>query len=1186
MVLGKRLDLNSMLRRQGLIRGGATALFDDFGRTTYSELDLRSRAIADWVAIEGLRQKEVVLHLKRDRRFVVTLLGLLRGGAICVPMDGEDHPKRKAAILSQLDNPIVISELPDHDRGGGWGPDVDTPTSCRVIDVADLPDRPERADNTESDSIPAEWLAFIFFTSGSSGLPKGVLLTHDAVMAGQHWLHETFGGSPEDCFLFRSPTSVTNIVRESIWPLLAGARSYVLERGLHRDAAAHIEAVNKHRIRVLAVTPSLLDVMMDDEMSSSMGSLKLVIVTSDNCRATTVSKFQHRRLESRLINIYGLTEALYGSYQDLTEAKLGISDPVSVGYPAELSVDLLDDNWQPAAAGSTGELYLSGVGTAAGYYKNPLLTAERILELPRGRRRFRTGDTARFGQKGELYIVGRRDLQLKIHGHRIETEEVEAALLAQNGISQVGVVKREVDGISRLVAFYAGSKAPSSLQLRRSVSSVLPGYAVPTLIIHKQALPLTSSQKVDREALKIEVITTEESSLQIAEPETPAETVVLAAWKDCLKCEAIGVDTDFFEVGGDSILAMLIAARARKLNVALTVADFFSSRTIRKMCALAGSRTTGHKKELPVSKADHHGLETSGPLNDRFVFAGVERIFSASPMETGMLFHTILEPTSGVYYEQLTHRIEGNVDLELFKRAWETVTRASGALRSCFLWEHGGDVQHVVLKQVTLDWHTYDASHLPRAGAENILEQTLRSNRASCFDLRKGPLFKLSLLKLATADYLFTVHYHHILLDAWSFYLILKSVLTVYQSLTLGQDLPPPGVTDTFDSYVSAMSVAPAHAEKAFWKEYLRGYSDSLFLCSRKSAGSGHGDCCVVLEDRLGDDLRRLAKCQGVTVNTVFVAAWLALLAVLTGRSDVCCGMIITLRQPVIEDIDKVVGVCVNTIPVRTRYSSEERRDDYLARLFKEQENLRRFENVPISDIQAGSELRPGVPLFDSLLIFENFQVDSKLAMGTGYCVFECVRYDGWTNYPLSLTINHVNDMTGLIDPELTPDSVGNKRVVIRFKSDRRYLADSEVRKVGEQFRSCLQAMVDADNSMRMITGKIRPSIQRIEAGQSGNAGASEELGMRGPRSNDNAALVNQITEVFSSVLGANVSSDANFFDSGGTSFKALMVVSRLQQLYRVEIPLLTIFKHPVAGAIANVIAASGYTAHRTAYSS
>jgi amino acid adenylation domain-containing protein len=1166
--------IDGILARQGAQNGGLIAIFDNEGAITYSELDYRTRCAAAWVRGNELVGRPVVLRMQRTKQFVVAMLGLLRGGAVCVPLDVEDPPARTAAVMDRFESAVLVTDVEERDLYPSHH--QNPPAARTAIESASL----FMESNLEQSPLILEKLrseqpAFIFFTSGSLGKPKGVVLSHQAVLAGQRWLHATFGGSPGDCFLFRAPLGVTNVIREAIWPILAGARSYVLAPGLHRDPEAHINAVTRHDVVTLVVTPNLLDSAMNHSSFREMVSLRQIIVTSDICHPALVVNYRKQALGARLYNIYGLTEALYGSYCDLTTLFLGGADLVPIGRSAELDVAIRNADGSPVRLGEPGELFLSGQGIADCYYKDPKATSAHFSSIG-AKRVFRTGDLARQAEDGLFYLLGRRDLQLKVRGHRIETEEIETAILDVSSLQKVAVIQHNFENGNKLVAFYESPDSIDVAALRRKLADRLSLHAIPSLFLRRNSLPLTTSGKVDRRSLGQENLSFEDfGDMSITAPETGEQYALLNIWKDYLRVERIGIDTDFFEFGGDSILAMLITAKAKELGFFLTVADFFRCRTVRGLCISAAPAPVPENKTTREDESDLGAQQEAMSLMQKYCGpAKVERSFAASPMEVGMLFHTVLEPASGVYYEQLTHLISGPLDVDVLRQAWNAVFTRSSMLRSSFLWGHGGLPRQVVLSHVTPRWEVRDLSAVHEHAIYAELDCALSAYRTEGFDVRVAPLVRFLLIRMGPDRWLFTVNYHHILLDAWSFYLVMKSAFSAYQELIEGTPQTM-AFEDTFHDYVRALCRIDPSAAREFWRSYLAEYRAPYHISGAHPNVTGHGDYRVTLSSTLTRAIRTRARRGGVTVNTVFLGAWFALLGALSGRRVVTTGMIVTLRPPLIGNIGKVVGVCVNTIPVKTELRNNEDQSDFVQRIFREQEELRRFEMLEIAEIQSLSLLPAGSPLFDSLLIFENFQVDSQLSIRTGNLKVECIRYDGWTNYPLSLTINNVSDMSGLIDGNFVGDAVNPERIVVRFKNDRRFFSDIDAQDLSAALTSALEFFTETEMPMAEVQQKIRAASRYLVPHVAGPALAPKAPEIPPPSAEVEPALKSAILAEFSALLGYQVSPDDNFFQHGGSSFKALRLVGRLAEKFDSSIPLEFFFKYPTASAMAELISQS-----------
>ncbi|GAA2393648.1 amino acid adenylation domain-containing protein [Dactylosporangium salmoneum] len=526
---------------------------------SYVDLDRRSAALAGALAERGVGPGDVVaIRAERSVELVVALLGILRSGAAYLPLDPEYPAERLDFMVADSGARLVL------DRG--------------LLPPANDTAAPDRGGPHDT--------AYVIYTSGSTGRPKGVANAHRGIVNRLLWMQDEYRLGPDDVVLQKTPTSFDVSVWELFWPLLAGARLVLAAPGGHKDAAYLRDLIAAERVTTVHFVPSMLAMFLAADGVERCATLRRVICSGEELPVDLARRCL-QRLPARLFNLYGPTEAAIDvSAWECREDALRDRARVPIGAPVDNTrLYVLDAHGEPVGVGVPGELYIGGVQVATGYVGRPALTAERFVPDPfgpPGARLYRTGDRARWRADGTVEFLGRLDHQVKLRGFRIELGEIEAALRAQAGIDDAVVLVREDrPGDQRLVAYLVGGE-PDRAALRRS----LPDFMVPTAYVRLDALPLTPNGKLDRRALPAPV-TERDASVALVPPATPTEHAVAEVWREALDVTDLGVDDDFFDLGGHSLTATRVVARLRRLTDArVSVMDLFKHRTVRELARL------------------------------------------------------------------------------------------------------------------------------------------------------------------------------------------------------------------------------------------------------------------------------------------------------------------------------------------------------------------------------------------------------------------------------------------------------------------------------------------------------------------------------------------------------------------------------------------------------------------------
>ncbi|MEZ0068065.1 amino acid adenylation domain-containing protein [Streptacidiphilus sp. MAP12-20] len=911
----------------------ATAVIAEGVRLSYAELDAAARAVAGRLAVRGAGPERIVaLSLPRSAELVVAMLGTLYAGAAYLALDPDYPPERLAFMIADAEPACVLTT---EDLAS---PDLATtavPTTTAPLTAAG-PDDP----------------AYVMYTSGSTGLPKGVVTTHRAIVNQLLWRQAHYGLTPADRMVHKSPAAFDVSLLEIFWPLTAGATIVVAKPGGHRDPAYLAALYREHAVTVSEFVPALLDAFLREPREPEAAhhdTLRLAF-----CGGEALSPQLARRFRDRygvaLHNAYGPTEAAV----DVTQfAWAGQPGAMPIGRPhANTAAYVLDARLRPVPPGSVGELYLAGPQLARGYHRRQALTATRFVADPFGRpgsRMYRTGDLVQRRRDGELTYLARTDAQIKIRGVRIEPGEIEARLAQCPGVEAAVVVVRD----ERLVAYTQGSASVDAL--RDHLTERLPAHLVPQLYVPIDAVPLTPSGKVDLAALPAP------SAPASRAPRTPQEQLLCDAFAELLGCEAeVGADDNFFALGGHSLLAVRLVNRVREaLGAELEVRDVFRTPT---PAGLAGElhRSGGRARPRPGGRAVPARL----PL--------------AHAQQRLWFLHQI-EP-SATYTMATALRLRGAWRPEELRAALLDLVTRQDALRTVYPEVDGQPVQ-VIREPADAAPVWIEAEVTP-----DELPARLEEAAGHVYDLANDTPLRAHALALAPDDHVLVLVMHHIAADGWSMGPLLADLATAYAARLdgLAPEAEPLAVRYAdYTLWQHEMLGDPADPESlfgtqlAYWREHLAELPDQLDLPTdrpRPATPSHAGDTVeVVLPAALHASLTTLARSHQVTLYMLLQAAVAALLTRLGAGTDIPLGSVVAGRTD--AELDDLVGFFVNTLVLRTDTSGDPAFADLLARVRETDLAALSHQDLPFDQlVESLNPVRSLArhPLFQVMLVLQN----------------------------------------------------------------------------------------------------------------------------------------------------------------------------------------------------------------------
>ena len=841
----------------------------------------------------------------------------------------------------------------------------------------------------------ADDLAYVIHTSGSTGEPKGIAVQHRPVANLIHWLNREFGIGPADRVLF-----VTSLCFDlSVWDvfglLAAGGTIHVASEQELREPERLVRALIEEPITVWDSAPAALVRLAPlfparPAMPAISSRLRRVMLSGDWIPVTLPDRVRGAFPHAAVTSLGGATEATVWS----NWYPIGEVDPrwpsIPYGRPiGNARYHVLDAGLAPCPVGVPGDLYIGGEVLCVGYAHQPATTAAAFVPDPfsgrSGARLYRTGDRARYVVDGNLEFLGRVDQQVKVRGFRIELGEIEVALARYPAVREAVVLAREdVPGDKRLVAYVvskAGQTAPPAGELREFLRRSLPEYMVPSAFVVLDALPITANGKLDRKALpapRWESVDDAATAL----PATPTEEALAVIWRQVLGVERVGRDDSFFELGGHSLLATQLVARlVEAFGVEVPLRTVFQSPSLSALAAVVDAALAGRASD-PTAPA------AAAPAIRPVPRDGGELPLSASQLRQWFLVQ--LEPESPGYNLPISLRLTGALQPEALTAALREIVRRHEALRTTFV-AVGGRPVAVVSPAVALPLSAVDLSTMRPAAREPEAWRLVAEQLEVPFDLARGPLLSVLLVRLGPADHLLSVSIHHIVFDGWSLGVFLRELAALYEAFAAGLPSPLPELPIQYVDYAAWQQewlASPAlEAQVAHWKERLAGASRALELPTdrpRPAVRSHRGALLpLAVPPALAADLKDLAAASGTTLFMVLFAGYATLLSRVAGCDDLNVGTFVANRRR--EVLERLIGFFVNTIVLRADLSGDPSFGELLARTreatleaFEHQETP--FERL-LDELEIGRDLSR-TPLFQVMFGVQNFAMPTLESAG------------------------------------------------------------------------------------------------------------------------------------------------------------------------------------------------------------
>lgn len=882
--------------------GSQAALIQADGKvTSYQELNQTANQIANGLLAKGLQPGDRVgICLPRTSALVAAMLGVLKARGTYVPLDIHYPKARLEHIVHASDAKWVIGQS-------------DTfPLDRSFLDVASLCQQQSR-DFSGPAPLPQQ-AAYIIFTSGSTGVPKGVTISHQAAWTMISWAQETFKEAAQGLVLASTSICFDLSIFELFLPLNSGGRIGLVDHLLQWQEAAFRQEVD-----LINTVPSVMEALLHS--NPNFEQVSVINLAGEPLTSGLVERLS-RTTNAKLFNLYGPSEdTTYSTYTQVTSAEL----PPTIGTPIHgTNAYVLDAGLQPVPDGGIGMLYLAGRGLSQGYLHLPHLTAEVFLPNPfhnhlgeshlAGQRMYRTGDLVRRDSQGRLVYLGRADQQVKIRGFRIELGEIETALCQHPEVSEAAVTSQtDPSGTALLVAFLVLENQaefdPNAL--RQSLKAQLPDYCIPQLWRQVCALPLSPNGKLDRTQLPYIKPQTEEASQPLTDP---FEQKIAAVWAKALGIDSVGLDDNFYHLGGHSLSAARIVANLHhSLGFTLPLRLLLANPVLKDFVTLAKA----HLQQEPRNIASPTTIEHSHALTSA---------------QKRLWFLQSLNPQDTAYHMAVGFKITGQFHTHLLQEALAFAVHRHQALRMAFEKQDGQPMVRFEQAIATMPLRVESmSSHQNTEAASPNSNELLEAFVKEPFDLEKPPLFRVLLLEHGPTQRTLAFCMHHLIGDGWSVEVLLKEVFTRYRHLLTGDDslpeLEPAPAWQTLASWQSQWLLSDqAKASAAYWHTKLTDLPPLLELPTDLPRGpvkqyQGKTIAFEIPSD-LAQAMASLASDQGHTPFTIYLTAFKVLLARYCGQTDVVVGTPVSNRsQPLFQS---AVGLLANTLALRTKLQPQQ----------------------------------------------------------------------------------------------------------------------------------------------------------------------------------------------------------------------------------------------------------------------
>ncbi len=936
-----------------------TALIIGNAKMTYRELNHKANQLASVLISSGIKEEEIV-GLITDISFemIIGIIGILKAGGAYLPLDPEYPSDRIGYLLRDSEANLLVTHSSYKGSTAFEGKEIFLDAEIEYTgDTANISGRAK-----------PESLAYVMYTSGSTGIPKGVMIQHNSVVNQLYFLSTLMNLDLSYNHILMAPYTFDASVKHIFLSLTTGGKLHLVPKAMKTNPLVLTSYMHKHNINIMNVVPSLMSVLVENIEPETKLHFKCIMLAGEVFSQKLYQRIKSTIAVDRVFNIYGPTEAtINATYYECKENEA--ADTLSIGKPMlNYRIYILDDEQRPLPVGVPGELCIAGVGVARGYLKRPEENSKKFMEDPfvPGESMYRSGDLAKVSEDGNIEFLGRIDHQVKIRGQRIELGEIEVQLKKHEKISEAVILAKEDENSDKhLWAYVAANSKLTAQEIRAYLLESLPEHMVPAYYVLLQNMPLNQNNKIDRAALE-KINTYESLNSEFTLPANHIEERVQIIWQKVLGLDRVGVSDNFYEIGGSSIDTIKLSMEIQKeFKVKMSLFDLFNSPTIRDISELIFRSKTGGMNEIKRGEEQEY--------------------YELTHMQKRMWIMNQLKTEGFNYNTTAICEIEGSIDIQTLQNSLDRVVSRHEALRTNFI-TVSGEAKQKIHKELNIKLNYMDFRDYENK--EYLAEQEAKKAFDYTFRLSEDPLLKVILIQTEDDKYLIAIVMHHTISDGWSMKIFIRELLEVYTSYMEGREPRVKTLDVQYKDYAAWLNEQiGSEAGRNCEKYWVDRFADGVPLLNLKTdyprpdiKTHEAKKLYFNIENSVTSSIKQICKRNNTTYFMTMLSTIYALLYNYTKQKDIVIGTVVAGRED--KSLENMIGFFVNTMPLKITLNEEDTFKDLLEKV--KTTTIEAFENQIYSYDSLVERL--GItrdisrsPLFDVSFLLDNSGYDNIL---------------------------------------------------------------------------------------------------------------------------------------------------------------------------------------------------------------